>query len=291
MNNKNHLSYFLNNLKEELDFKDAEDFKIKVHLKNNLEFRIKLQKFVFLAKYFGWNNTYNYNMYNHGPYSPALSDDYHSSEVFENSPLEIQNFNMDSFKNFVANKSTDYLEAASTILYYKKFKRNFTIKDAINELNRIKPYISSNIVENAYIDVKGFKLSTKRISRNLPEFVLENVKTNLNSKILDNMKLFEHFDVNYNRVFILGSLDYLRIVLREEKLNNYLKDDLFNEINRYVQDIEKIYSLSNEDNEVFENMSLNDLIVHFDKLQNYISQDLDVLPRLDDDNFDDSLFY
>ena len=291
MNNKNHLNYFLNNMKEELDFKDAEDFNNKVHLKNNLEFRIRLQKFVFLAKYFGWNNSYNYNMYRHGPYSPALSDDYHSSDVFENSPLEIQNFNMDSFKNFVANKSTDYLEAASTILYYKKFKRNFTIKDAINELNRIKPYISSNIVENAYIDVNGFKLSDKQVSRNLPKFVLENVKTNLNSKILDNMKLFGHFDINYNQVFVLGSLDYLRIVLREENLNKYLKEDLFNEINRYVVDIEKIYSLCNGDNEVFENMSLNDLIVQFDRLQNYISQDLDVLPRLDDDNFDDSLFY
>ena len=44
-------------------------------------------------------------------------------------------------------------------------------------------------------------------------------KANLNNKILENMKLFEHFDVNYNRVFILGSLDYLRIVLMEENLN------------------------------------------------------------------------
>lgn len=38
-------------------------------------------------------------------------------------------------------------------------------------------------------------------------------------------------------------------------------------------------------------MSLNNLIVHFDRLQNYIDHDLDVLPRLDDDNFEDSLFY
>ena len=158
-------------------------------------------------------------------------------------------------------------------------------------MNRIKPYISSNVVESAYVDVNGFKLSDKQVSRNLPKFVLENVKTNLNSKILDNMKLFRYFDINYNQVFVLGSLDYLRIVLREENLNKYLKEDLFNEINRYVVDIEKIYSLCNGDNEVFENMSLNDLIVHFDRLQNYISQDLDVLPRLDDDNFDDSLFY
>ena len=72
MNNKNHLSYFLNAMKEELNFKDSEDFKSKVHLKNNLEFRIKIQKFVFLAKYFGWDNTYSYNMYHHGPCQSLL---------------------------------------------------------------------------------------------------------------------------------------------------------------------------------------------------------------------------
>ncbi len=92
-------------------------------------------------------------------------------------------------------------------------------------------------------------------------------------------------------MFILGSLDYLRIVLREENLNKNLKNDLFKAISKYVNDIEKIYSLCNKDNDVFENMSLTDLMNHFDRLQNYISHNLDVLPRLDDDDFDESLFY
>ena len=154
-----------------------------------------------------------------------------------------------------------------------------------------KPHIHSNIVKNAYTDVKNFKLPGIPISKYISKSVLENSKTNLNNKILENIKLFEHFDINYNRVFVLGSLDYLRIVLREEKLNKYLKNDLYNAVNQYVNDIEKIYLLCNEDNIVFENMNLNNLINHFDILQNYISQDLDILPRLDDDDFDDSLFY
>ena len=113
----------------------------------------------------------------------------------------------------------------------------------------------------------------------------------MNNKIIKNINLFENFEINYNRVFILGSLDYLRIVLREEKLNNYMKNDLFNLISQYVQDVEKIYSSCNEDNNVFENMNLSDLEEFFDRLQNYISHDLEVLPRLDDDDFDESLFY
>ena len=38
-------------------------------------------------------------------------------------------------------------------------------------------------------------------------------------------------------------------------------------------------------------MNLNNLIKDFDRLQNFISQDLNVLLRLDDETFDDSLFY
>ena len=140
-------------------------------------------------------------------------------------------------------------------------------------------------------DSENFELPAKHISKNIPNFVLENVKTNLNNKIFEYIKLFEHFDINYNRVFILGSLDYLRIVLREEKLNKYLKNDLFKAIIQYLKDIKRIYSLCNDDNVVFENMNLNNLITHFNRLQNYISQDLDILPRLYDENFDNSLFY
>ncbi len=38
-------------------------------------------------------------------------------------------------------------------------------------------------------------------------------------------------------------------------------------------------------------MNLKNLEEFFDRIQNYISRDLNVLPRLDDDDFDESLFY
>ena len=70
MNNKNYLVYFLNSMKNELEFEDPEDFKNKVE--SDLDFKIRIQKFVFLAKYFGWNNSYSYNFYRYGPYSVFL---------------------------------------------------------------------------------------------------------------------------------------------------------------------------------------------------------------------------
>lgn len=83
----------------------------------------------------------------------------------------------------------------------------------------------------------------------------------------------------------------MRIVLREERLNKYMKNDLFDLISQYILDVENIYSSCNDDNNVFENMNLNNLEDFSDRLQNYISQDLNVLPRLYDDDFDESLFY
>ncbi len=74
------------------------------------------------------------------------------------------------------------------------------------------------------------------------------LKNNLKGKIIKNIRLFENFEINYNRIFILGSLDYLRIVLREEEFNNFMKNDLFNLISKYLADVENIYSHCNEDN-------------------------------------------
>ena len=289
MNNKNYLVYFLNSMKDELEFEDSKDFKNKVE--SNLDFKIKIQKFVFLAKYFGWNNSYSYNLYRHGPYSPVLTEDYYSNDLFDYTPLEISDLDFDSLKSFIRDKSIDYLESATTILLYKKFCGNISLDTAIEKLGEIKSYISPEIVEKSYYDVKDLKLTDKFVSRKVRRVVLKDVKNNLNKKIIENITLFENFEINYNRVFILGSLDYLRIVLREEKLNNYMKNDLFNLISQYVQDVEKIYSSCNGDNNVFENMNLSSLEEFFDRLQDYISNDLDVVKRLDDDDFDESLFY
>ncbi len=286
---KRELVYFLNLLKDDLGFENADDFKNKI--KSEFDFRFKIQKFVFLAKYFGWNNSYKYNLYRNGPYAPVLTEDYYSEDIFGFDSYNIDNFNLSSFKEFIKDKDKYYLEAASTILLYKKFIPNFTVDDAILKLSQIKPYISCQIVKNAFFDVDGLNLSKKQISNNANSEILNDIKNNLNSKISYNIERFENFDINYNRVLILGSLDYLRIVLREENLNDYLKNDLFDIISDYIVDVDKIYSICNGNEELFENMSLNTLEEFFDRIQDYISHELDIIPRLDDDNFDESLFY
>ncbi len=276
-------------MQEELGFEDFKDFEHKVE--SSLNFKIMVQKLVFLAEYFGWNNSYSYDLYIHGPYSSNLADDYYSNNLFNYSSLKIQDFDSKSMKQFIKDKSLDYLESASTILFYKKLNENISLDFAIKKLAEIKPHISSKIVEESYHDVEGFKLTNKSLNNIIQVNALNDFKNNLKGKIIKNIRLFENFEINYNRIFILGSLDYLRIVLREEELNNFMKNDLFNLISKYLADVENIYSHCNEDNDVFNNMNLKNLEEFFDRIQNYISRDLNVLPRLDDDDFDESLFY
>ena len=135
MNDKNYLVYFLNSMKDELGFENPEDFKNKVE--SNLDFKIKMQKFVFLAKYFGWDNSYSYNIYIHGPYSPVLADDYYSNDLFEYTPLKISDFDFDSLKSFIKGKTIKYLESATTILLYKNFNGNISLDTAIEKLGDI----------------------------------------------------------------------------------------------------------------------------------------------------------
>ena len=276
-------------MQEELGFEDFKDFEHKVE--SSLNFKIMVQKLVFLAEYFGWNNSYSYDLYIHGPYSSNLADDYYSNNLFNYSSLKIQDFDSKSMKQFIKDKSLDYLESASTILFYKKLNENISLDFAIKKLAEIKPHISSKIVEESYHDVEGFKLTNKSLNNIIQVNALNDFKNNLKGKIIKNIRLFENFEINYNRIFILGSLDYLRIVLREEELNNFMKNDLFNLISKYLADVENIYSHCNEDNDVFNNMNLKNLEEFFDRIQNYISRDLNVLPRLDGDDFDESLFY
>ena len=146
-------------MQEELGFEDFKDFEHKVE--SSLNFKIMVQKLVFLAEYFGWNNSYSYDLYIHGSYSSNLADDYYSNNLFNYSPLKIQDFDSKSMKQFIKDKFLDYLESVSTILFYKKLNENISLDFAIKKLAEIKPHISSKIVEESYHDVEGFKLTNK----------------------------------------------------------------------------------------------------------------------------------
>ena len=96
--------------------------------------------------------------------------------------MKISDLDFNLLKSFIKGKSIEYLESATTILLYKNFNENISLDTAIEKLGEIKTYISTQIVEKSYHDVKDFKLSSKPVSRRIKRVVLKDVKNNLNKK-------------------------------------------------------------------------------------------------------------
>lgn len=182
-----------------------------------------------------------------------------------------------------------YLESAATILYFFNCEKNFTLTDAISKLNIIKPHIDSEVVENAYNDIMEWDLIQKD---NLYGLViidddLDSIKEILNKKINNYIDYFNDFGRCNNSIVVAGSLDYLKKVLIHETLGLEMKNDLLKLISGYVDDVEKIYNLCGGNGEVFGYMNLDSLENRFDRIQDYISQELDIFPRLDDEGYEE----
>ena len=111
-----NLAYFLNSMKETLVFDNEKDFNEKI--KKNRKFRIKVQKLVYLSKFFGWKNEYHFNFHQRGPYSVELTQDYNKLNYTLISSSKNTNLTTKSFKEFIKNQDLEFFEATSTILYY-----------------------------------------------------------------------------------------------------------------------------------------------------------------------------
>ena len=223
-----HFIYFINSLKDVLLFEDYDDFSIKI--KRDFNFRLKVQKFVYIAKYFGWNHDYEYNLYIRGPYSSALADEYYNMDIHNNySPVKIDDFKVESFKNFIKDKSIHYLESDSTVLFYLNDEPNLSREIAIEKLHKIKPHIDSEIVAKAYDDIIQLELfGDNNFYQNIViDDDLDYFKNTLIDKIQHYIDYFTDFGQCNNSIIVSGSLDYLHIVLSREELNPQMKYDLW----------------------------------------------------------------
>ena len=277
-----HFVYFINLVKDSLSFRDSEDFRNKI--RNDFTFRLKVQKFVYISKYFGWNHSYKYILYIRGPYSSALADEYYNDDILKYSPLKIDGFDLNSFNDFVDGKSILYLESSSTILYYMGIEENFTRRDAIEKLNKIKPYINSEIVATAYDDIirLNFFKNNNPYEITVINENLNDIKEILLNQITGYVDYFSDFGECNNSLIVSGSLDYLSMVLEHETLDLEMENDLLELLSNYVLDVKKIYDWCDGNPKVFEYMNLNSLENKFNRIQDYISQELGIFPRLSD---------
>ena len=133
------------------------DLKIDGNSDEHFNNRLKLQKYVFLAKYYGLDMKYDFNMYLHGPYSQALATDYYA--LAKKPQILVKPTNTiisDKFFETVTHKDIDWLEAASTLLSLNK-----TFRDRQSLLDRtitMKEHISSEKIKSVLADLDYSKL-------------------------------------------------------------------------------------------------------------------------------------
>ena len=288
MNEISNLGYFLNSIKKTLPFEDTEDFKKKID--ESKEFRIKVQKLVYLSKFFGWDNSYHFNFHENGPYSCQLSEDYRSIDSF-NDKKHDYNFDNDKFKEFTMNQDTGYFESTSSILYYLS-KMNLTQinkNEIISVVTSLKPHLSKDTILKSYENILKFDL-VNYTPQNSTFDDLNTYEKIVKDKSKGLMSIFERYDVCSNRLFLLGSLDYFTFVLKHENVDAETRSELLKKLYDYAEEVEKEYFLIHPSNEELINIDLSNLEHHFDLLQDYISKELRIIPKLDE-NTDLSIFF
>jgi uncharacterized protein YwgA len=123
--------------------------------------RLRLQKYVYLARFFGFDLGYVYNLYLRGPYSPGLAEDYYRlKEKGERADLLIPAINFDKFAKLVRGKDHRWLEIASTIHFIWESNRNWRerysepCKDlktfVINRTSDIKSHVGKRFIEGVF---------------------------------------------------------------------------------------------------------------------------------------------
>jgi len=132
--------------------KSLESINFKFNV-NRFDNRLKLQKFVYLAKRYGIDLDYNYNLYIHGPYSPELADDYYHME--DDSPAESIELPED-FLRLIKGKSERWLEFAATLVMIKERYPELDEKSMINLVRDNKPFAEEKELWDILIKLKKY---------------------------------------------------------------------------------------------------------------------------------------
>ena len=164
MERKEKLFAFLKFLEEKLGF----DFN-----KDSFDDRLRLQKYVYIARFLGFDHGYGFSGYLRGPYSPDLAKDYYT--LSESDALKVskedyahslENFNAEKFFDIVSEKSSRWLELATTVLYFWKIYRlahggEELANRVIDKVSQIKSLASRDEVSGIFAELgrKGMLLS------------------------------------------------------------------------------------------------------------------------------------
>ncbi|MEM2148974.1 MAG: hypothetical protein QXO46_03780 [Nitrososphaerota archaeon] len=106
--------------------------------------RFFLQKYVFLAKYFGLDLGYDYSLYIYGPYSRDLADDYYELTCLETLPKTglPSGFDAEGFIELVRGRDARWLEVAASILTVSESYPDLPEEEIYGILRMSKPWLT-----------------------------------------------------------------------------------------------------------------------------------------------------
>lgn len=133
---------------------DRLGYKFDVRKVENLKNRFALQKYVFLARFFGLDLGYRYSLHIYGPYSPELADDYFSIER-PRGGIKLD-FKEKEFVKFVKGRSWIWLEIASTILHIHKYNKGIDKERLLAIVKEVKHNYPPDKIEKVFKEVNSY---------------------------------------------------------------------------------------------------------------------------------------
>jgi len=227
---------------------------------NEIEGSSYLQSYLYLAKEEGKVPIeYEFVKEDHSPYSPSIKSD---SLVLDN-------------RGFIK-----LLEDG--IFKITKEGRKFTREVVQN--------IPSEAVEGLHRILNKYKsYSFTELEKHFFQIISEYCKIQVVPKdqmiidIKDLLEIFRTYDSSKNSLFVRGSLDYCRSLLKRENLEEGPeKDMVISHISVYINRITELDTFIRKSPDSLSDLSLTELIEKFDRIQD-LSKDFGLLPRLDDD--------
>lgn len=127
------------------------------------EHRLMLQKYIYIAKFFGLNLGYPYGIYLRGPYSSALADDYYKLAEKEHMVYEsdykkdLGGLNAKKLLDVIEGKNSEWLEIAATILsVYNRYRMRYFGDDLEDKVLSTSCDIKCTIPPKKISDVFGY---------------------------------------------------------------------------------------------------------------------------------------
>lgn len=142
-----------------LENRNLVNFDILGDTDKHFENRFKIQKYVYLARYFGLDVGYDYSLYLHGPYSRDLAEDYYNLAMNHVFGIALPaSFDKEGFLNFVNGMDNHWLEASSTLISLNKAFKDKT--SLVRRITNMKPHIPIETINAALNELEKRKLVT-----------------------------------------------------------------------------------------------------------------------------------